>query len=187
MDGIVPVVTKRSTVWQLLLVVSALLFFIFVYFLNAPLPFFGYFSDPEVAYILSALQLNEHGYVQMTDHPGTFLQIVGALLARATGVESDQAFEVPTYDQFRFAWLICSVAVTSLSLWGIWRQARAVAYLFAGAVLLLFHDYNTWTHFARFTPEGGFIALYLLVTVFACRSILQGELLTWLGVIGWAY
>lgn len=52
------------------------------YFIHVPLPFFGYFSDPEVAYIFSALQLNESGYVQMTDHPGTFLQVVGAVIAR---------------------------------------------------------------------------------------------------------
>ena len=66
---------------------------LFNYILN-PLPFFSYFSDPELAYIFSSLELSEYGKVELTDHPGTFLQIFGVPTAALASLDFSDAFSL---------------------------------------------------------------------------------------------
>ena len=175
----------RHSRWLWLLPVGLLLLFVNRYFISAPLPFFGYFADPEIAYILSALQLKELGYVQMTDHPGTFLQIVGAGLAAPLGYDMKEAFDLEPYNRFRTAWLCFTVLCLSSVFYLVWKQVGRGMALFCIALLLLFHDYNTLMSFGRFTPEGGFIALYSLVLVVGCISAGRGLPLRFLPAVGW--
>jgi len=175
---------RMKTLW-LLLPISILLAFTWFYFVRTALPFFAYFADPEVAYIFSALQLNEMGYVQMTDHPGTFLQIVGAGLGRLLSFDFKQAFVLDAYNQFRSAWLIFTLLAVAFALLQFWKLLGWSVCAFLIASLLLVHDYNTLMHFGRFTPEGGFLALYLVAAVLACRSITGAKELSFARALNW--
>jgi hypothetical protein len=177
--------TAQGPLWSLWLVGAVALLFVGYYFLRAPLPFFAYFADPEIAYIFSALQLKAVGYVQMTDHPGTFLQMFGAGLAALLGFDWREAFDLAAYNRFRFAWLGLTCVVLAVVIFTLWRQTERSAGLLAILLLLLFHDYNTLMHFGRFTPEGGFLTLYLPVLVAACLGAGRARNLRLAEAIGW--
>lgn len=137
---------------------------LFNYILN-PLPFFSYFSDPELAYIFSSLELAKFGNVELTQHPGTFLQIFGIPTAALAAIDFADAFDTDAIDRFRDVWLyFCSLSMIGCIY--VLKKITTNNLQLVCATLLLFSDYNTLAFWGRFTPEGAFSALYLPILLF---------------------
>ena len=154
-----------------------------VYRFLSPLPFYSFFADPELAYIFSSLELMEFGSVQLDDHPGTILQIFGALITAVLNFRIADAFDPVAVSQFRFAWLLIAVGSMLLVIWMLKDAARPL-FTFVAAFLLLFHDFHALAFWGRFTPEGAFLSIYFPLTLFAFIIVQKQRLLTIWQIVG---
>lgn len=145
-----------------------------VFTVARPLPFFSYFHDPELTYILNARELLATGSVEHTDHPGTILQLVGAGLHLVLGTEIDEVLAETAINPFRALWawlsLLSAIALILLAA----RHFREGWVLVVGLGLLVF-DPNAAIYWTRFTPEGGLFALYLPFALLALMRFTRGD------------
>ncbi len=128
-----------------------------------PQPFYSFFSDPELPYILNSVQLAQSGTVQMHEHPGTLLQIAGAVISRIIQMEPASVFSSEKIDMFRLFWRVVSLFAAAITLLVLYRMERSLqsSGLFGIALLLIVSDYNALAYWGTFTPEGAFFAVYL--------------------------
>jgi hypothetical protein len=153
---------RQPIIWiSLLLVLS---FFVYYQLLN-PLPYYSFFSDPELPYLLNSVMLSAEGQVQHTDHPGTFLQITGAVLSLILGIRTGDVFNDNAIKLFRITSQCLSLVLTLWLVVYFWRSLRETTrgWMFACLVALLFADYNSLVYWGTFTPEGAFTVLYIPV------------------------
>ena len=157
---------RQPVVW-IILIAS---FFIYYQVLN-PLPFYSYFSDPELPYILNSVMLATEGQVEHTDHPGTILQMVGAVISSMCGIGHGEVFDDDAIELFRSSWKFLSLALTVGLVVFFWRSTMESVrgWMFACLVALLFADYNALVFWGTFTPEGAFIVLYIPVLALCLR------------------
>lgn len=154
------------------------------YILN-PLPFFSYFSDPELAYIYSSLELEKFGSVELTSHPGTFLQVFGVPTAAIAGIDFTDAFKPDAIDRFREVWLyFCSLSMIG-SIY-LLKKLTTNNLQLVSATLLLFSDYNTLSYWGRFTPEGAFSTLYLPILLLLVLRLNSANPISTKSLLGWS-
>lgn len=157
---------------------------LFNFILN-PLPFFSYFSDPELAYIYSSLELAKFGSVELTDHPGTFLQILGVPTAALASLNFEDAFDTDAIDRFRNIWL-CFCSLSMIGCIYLLKKLTTNNLQLVCAMLLLFSDYNNLAFWGRFTPEGAFSALYLPILLFLVLRLHSANPISSKALLGWS-
>lgn len=140
----------------------------------APLPFYSFQSDPELHYFINSLLLANGLPIEHTDHPGTALQWLGAVMARCLGLHLSDVFDPAAIQRFYLVWRV--IAFASLLGTGAWLARRLQgrgAWAVAALVLLAAFDYQTLVYWLTFTPESAFFVLYLPVALFGldrCRT-----------------
>ena len=155
----------------------------------APLPFYGFQSDPELHYFINSLLLANGLPIEHTDHPGTALQWLGAVMARCLGLHLSDVFDPAAINRFYLVWRV--IALVSLLATGAWLARRLKgrgAWVVAALVLLVAFDYQTMVYWLTFTPESAFFVLYLPVALFClarCRAPEKCSLLDslWLALL----
>ena len=164
---------RQSILW--ISVILILAFFVYEKVIN-PLPYYSFFSDPELPYFLNSVMLATEGQVQHTDHPGTALQMVGAVLSRLLGISPDEVFADGTIQLFRHAWQYLSLALTLGLVVFLWRSLGQVArgWMFVCLLAVVFADYNSLVYWGTFTPEGAFTVLYIPAMVLLLRRFHSG-------------
>jgi hypothetical protein len=162
---------------RLLWLTAAVLGFAFWWWraIAAPLPFFSFQSDPELAYFFNAVLLANGLPVEHTDHPGTALQWIGALIARGQGIGFASALEPAVAQRFFTAWRVLALLSAVGTGWMLSRKLRgktpsAIAVVMLGFAL----DYQSFVYWPTFTPESAFFVIYVPVAL-AC--VLHGG--TW--------
>ena len=132
----------------------------------APLPFYSFQSDPELRYYYNSLLLAHGRLIEHTDHPGTALQLTGAVIARGLGLKLEDAFDPVALQRFLFCWRL--LAIASLVGTGAWLAHRLKSrgtWAIALLGLLCVFDYQTLVYWLTFTPESAFFVLYLPVAL----------------------
>ncbi|WP_309383639.1 hypothetical protein [Cerasicoccus frondis] len=155
------------------------------FFVAKPLPFFSYFHDPELTYILNARQLLADGSVSHTDHPGTALQMVGSGMHLALGNEVDDMLHDDVINSFRNAWRWLSLASAIFLILLASRCFSARPWQLLVALGLLIFDPNTAFYWTTFTPEGALITLYLPAALLAMMRFCKKGRLHWAECLGW--
>lgn len=148
--------------------------------LVAPLPFYAFQSDPELRYFYNSLLLAHGLGIEHTDHPGTALQCIGAVIARGLGLKLEDAFEPAALQRFLLCWRL--LAIASLLGTGAWLARRLSgrgSWAVALPALLFAFDYQTWVYWLTFTPESAFFVLYLPVALFCVLRGSRGESGSW--------
>lgn len=147
----------------------------------APLHWFSFQSDPELTYIFSSALLANGSLVDHTDHPGTALQWVGALIARAQGITLASVLEPDALQRFLFSWRLLALASALGTTWLLarrWRENAASVGLIAALGFAL--DYQMLVYWPTFTPESAFVVIYLPVALVCVLHTGEWSLRRWL-------
>lgn len=165
-------ISGKGNLVQSGIALSAFAVWFFVYHFYWAQPFYSYFSDPELPYFLNSVQLYLSGTVQMHEHPGTLLQILGGLIAAVLQINASNLFSIEKIDAFRLVWRLVSFAsaVFLIFLLCKFNEGRKSLWLLPVALLVFASDYNTLAYLGTFTPEGAFFTIYLpFVLLFLLR------------------
>ena len=155
--------------------------------LAAPLPFYGFQSDPELHYYINSLLPANGLAIEHTDHPGTALQWLGAILARGLGLRLADAFNPVALQHFYFCWRgLALVSLLGTGLWLAHRLKGRGAWVIAALVLLPAFDYQTLVYWLTFTPESAFFVLYLPIALCALLRSRRAEGCSWREGLLWA-
>ncbi|MEX0329946.1 MAG: hypothetical protein AB3N64_00855 [Puniceicoccaceae bacterium] len=163
-----------------------ILSFFLYYKVISPLPFYSFFSDPELPYFLNSVMLAFEGQVEHTDHPGTGLQLAGAVLSRLLGIAPAEVFTDSAIQLFRGSWQVVSLLLTLLLVVFLWRSLEQAGrgWMFVCLLALLFADYNSLIYWGTFTPEGAFTVLFIPVMVLLLKRFHKGPQVRVAGLFG---
>ncbi|MCC5838846.1 MAG: hypothetical protein JJT96_01880 [Opitutales bacterium] len=181
-------VSRRGNQIQFGIALSAFGIWFFVYHFFWAQPFYSYFSDPELPYFLNSVQLYLSGTVQMHEHPGTLLQMLGGLIAAVLQINATNLFSIEKIDAFRGAWRLVSFAsiVSLIFILCKFNERSKSLWLLPVALLIFVSDYNTLAYLGTFTPEGAFFTIYLPVVLLFLLRVGQTESMTWRECLLWA-
>jgi len=133
---------------------------------------YSYQQDPESVYYTNSVLLSLGKKVEHTDHPGTILQAIGALIAISIGIDEQNFLDENKIEEFFLVWRL-SVFITvfgSLFLIAQTLSKLVPVYVYMLPVLLIFSNENIFSSMLYFLPESFFFSWYIFALIFALTT-----------------
>ena len=177
---------KKSNYFFLLftLIVPLIIIFTFIKLNDARGPYYlAYNSDPEYACLLNFLKVSEFKQPNHIEHPGTPLQLLGAILIKIKNItrnSSDVPFDVITNPEqyiFHINILLMLLVATITLFLGIftYRLTRNIWYSII-LQLSVFYTSNTYLELVRVRPDHLLLSISLMFVIIII-SLLRANLL----------